>query len=595
MSDKKALIIRYGAYGDIIHCSMLPRILAEDGYEVTFEYNHKGAQLLSHNPYITNHIVYEPTADPELIKNKEDVKGFLQARWDRLYSGFDRIINLNDTLERGTIAMEDMEEFDWPQEKRREKYDNNYYDWTLKCAGYRDLMGNGIRGEVYYTDEEHAIIKNFLAEYKDKFILLVNLSGTGLHKVYPFMDQVVQKFLDLHKNTVAITTGDKECQLLEFQHPQVIHKSGVWPFRQSLLLAKYVDGVIGCESGLMVGATMWDTRACQLMTAASLNCHIPNGITNDYSLQSNVKCSPCFTGPYKYRNCKFSVNYQLPICSVGFKPEDVQQKLEDMYLDWVGDDKNKYKTSYTRNSISYRKVKYSHESLECPICAKPDNEEVLRKNHKEVYFKCPDCQILYTHKENIEKAVYDEKYVKKYDDSSGFFKNEASYYLPKINEVAAGKSFLEIGPTTSTILDCAKEHEYNTYALDINPNYDTSHQLMRGDFEAYDFGDDKFDVIWLTHVFEHFLDPLVALEKLASILNNGGKILMAMPNPAAINWRNPYAWNHWHGKEHYIMWYPEAIIGALECRGFDIGFYTDKPLKGMPVTGDYHLIAELNK
>lgn len=585
---KQAVIIRYGAYGDIIHCSMVPRLLVNDGYQVTFEYNLKGHQLLSHNPYITHHHLYEPTTDKALLESG-DVNKYLRERWNKIYKDYDLFINLNNTLERGTIALEDMEEFDWPQARRAKIYDNNYYEFTLKCSGLTSYCNQGIRGEIYYTDEEHKIVEKYFNKFKYQFVLIVNLAGTGLHKIYPYTNTVIQRFLDAHPNVHIITTGDTSCQLLEFKHDRIHNKSGIWPFRQALLAAKYANGVLGCESGLMVGATMWDTPTCQLMTAASINCHVPHGVQHDYSLQSSAHCSPCFTGPYGYRNCARDAVYNMPICVTGFEPEKVFQQLESMYQLWVSQNHQ----DITVDS-EFMDVVYESTSLACPLC-QTMNAECIRKNNAHIYYACDECGILYTDINNIDTTVYNDSYIKKHNGMEQLYLNEYVRYMPEILKRTNTGRFLEVGATTDVIINNAYKDGFKCYSLDINPHpisLGNKHiKSLIGNFEKYNFDGKKFNVIWMTHVFEHFLDPLAAIDKITNILHVGGTLFLAMPDPEQINWNKPLLWNHWHAKEHYIMWTSSAISNALKHRGFtNIEIFRDKTI-ATPVTGDYHLVA----
>jgi ADP-heptose:LPS heptosyltransferase len=65
---RKVLVSRYGAYGDIVHCSHLPRLLKDVGFDVVdFETNHKGTQLLLDNPFIDNLFFFEPSSHPAIL------------------------------------------------------------------------------------------------------------------------------------------------------------------------------------------------------------------------------------------------------------------------------------------------------------------------------------------------------------------------------------------------------------------------------------------------------------------------------------------------------------------------------------------------
>ena len=63
---KKALISRYGGYGDAIFCTPIPRLLKDQGFDVVdFEANHKTFQVLGNNPFIDNLIYFEPALVPQ--------------------------------------------------------------------------------------------------------------------------------------------------------------------------------------------------------------------------------------------------------------------------------------------------------------------------------------------------------------------------------------------------------------------------------------------------------------------------------------------------------------------------------------------------
>ncbi len=128
---KKALISRYGAYGDIIHCSHLPRLLKENGYDyVAFETNTKGTQLLSDNPFIDNLIIFEPSENIEIYSDH----AMLERHWSELSREYDRFINLFRSLEYGVVAMEDMPEYYMHQKARDWMGEISFYDQTTKGA-----------------------------------------------------------------------------------------------------------------------------------------------------------------------------------------------------------------------------------------------------------------------------------------------------------------------------------------------------------------------------------------------------------------------------------------------------------------------------
>lgn len=327
-SNERVYITRYGAVGDCIHASYLPRLLKEKlgyGY-VAVEYNLKGWTVFQNNPYIDEHIHLEPPPGYPI--------SFFQKRWIQIMEQkkFTKHINLQDSLERGYIAMEYMPEYYMSSEFRRNKFGGmNYYDQIAVWAGFPEFKGN--KGELYFTDEEEKHIKKqYETEFKDKFVVVCNLSGTGPHKLFYNSEGIIKRFLDKHKDAVCVTMGDGDCKkLFEFTGERIINRAGVYPFRQSMLVVKHADLVIGCESGLMVAATALGAPTVQLMTAASVKNH-GGDFLNDYSLQSPCYCSPCHKGPYEYIGCpKFEyLGRQMPLC-IKFDPETILERMDEVY------------------------------------------------------------------------------------------------------------------------------------------------------------------------------------------------------------------------------------------------------------------------
>ena len=51
--EKSVLVVRHGAYGDMIHMSHLPRLFKGNGFSfVGVSTGKKGSQIFAHNPFI---------------------------------------------------------------------------------------------------------------------------------------------------------------------------------------------------------------------------------------------------------------------------------------------------------------------------------------------------------------------------------------------------------------------------------------------------------------------------------------------------------------------------------------------------------------
>jgi len=327
MDKGSILICRNGAYGDILHCSHLPRLLKDQGWDfVGFATGYKGKQLLSTNPFIDIIHFFEPGG-------REISTRYFHKRNDILGTKYDKTINLIHSIEVGALALEAQDEYYQHQSVRDKMGQENYYDISTRWAGYPELIGK-YRGEVFYSDKECSIVEHDLlrpGRYKDNFKLMFNLCGSSSHKVFIQAREVAEQVLNQYPEAVIFTTGAPEVKELDFEDlsSRVRSLVGKKPFRQALLMAKYMDCVIGCESGLMCGASMWDVPTIQLMTCANIYNHCKYA-TRDYSLQSPAWCSPCFKGPYKYYGCP--TKGRLPLC-VYFNVKDILIQINRIYAE----------------------------------------------------------------------------------------------------------------------------------------------------------------------------------------------------------------------------------------------------------------------
>lgn len=96
-------------------------------------------------------------------------------------------------------------------------------------------------------------------------------------------------------------------------------------------------------------------------------------------------------------------------------------------------------------------------------------------------------------------------------------------------------------------------------------------------FESHDFGDEKFDLIVMVHVLEHFYNLKRTLLKCHELLSNGGYLLIELPNIL-----KPY-----RSLDHYFLRYvhpvnfsPFTIKSFLSINGFSIVFEDSKGVKG---------------
>lgn len=320
------LIVRHGAYGDMIHCTHLPRLLHDQGFNlIGLSTVKRGLNIFKNNPFIDK-IHYSELG----VFTRVLTLNYFNGRLNYIGRDYDKVVNLNQTIEVGALPGQHQPEFFADQKTRDLIGSENYYDIATRVAGYSHLIGQ-YKGELYFSKSEEEIVLKGLEKYKGRFKVMINLSGSSPHKAFVQASEVVDKITGLYPEAIVFTTGDEASKSLDSKRDDVIHMAGgKKPFRQALCMVKFMDLVIGCESGLMVGSSCLGTPTIQLLTATSIYNHCKYA-DNDYSLQSPCRCSPCFKNPYDYWGCP-KKNY-YPLC-VYFDVDKIMEQIRKVHEKW---------------------------------------------------------------------------------------------------------------------------------------------------------------------------------------------------------------------------------------------------------------------
>lgn len=241
----------------------------------------------------------------------------------------------------------------------------------------------------------------------------------------------------------------------------------------------------------------------------------------------------------------------------------------------------------------------------CPLC-KQENPIILKGTTKDLqdkdkrvictdrgYSFCNCNNIYYTDWSNIDQTMYNETYVENYSGLEKAISMYGDAYIPKFKDLQHGNTgkILEVGCINDGFLDYAKQSGYQTYALDIAKR-ESKHNITFGNFETKVF-ENRYDIIFASHVFEHFKDPVKAIEKCNHLLNKDGLLFIAMPDPFFIDYSFVYYWDHWHVREHHIMWDMESFIEVVEGHGFKCKLRFRNSGSGEFICwGDFHLIFQ---
>jgi len=326
MANKKALVVRLGAYGDCVIIAPVLKQLHDDGYHVILNTSKRGLEVFKHSSYVDEFIEHIDDSLP-----LEDIS----AHWEKIKkeANPDKFSNFSESLECN-VALHPMNPmYIYPKGERYERCNRNYYDVTNEWA---DITVTDKQPYLEFTDEEIEEAKKYIKP--GKFNIVWALSGSGKNKVYPWVDYVMGEVLTKHSNVHFITIGDVKCQLLETaQDENITTLSGNVSMRISMCLTQLADLVISPDTGILhaaggksnIPSSSKNTTATIGLLGHTTKENITKYFPNDYSIEAECACAPCFRLIYDYTvQCSVDFVTKAAWCqSVGLTPERVYEQI----------------------------------------------------------------------------------------------------------------------------------------------------------------------------------------------------------------------------------------------------------------------------
>lgn len=227
-----------------------------------------------------------------------------------------------------------------------------------------------------------------------------------------------------------------------------------------------------------------------------------------------------------------------------------------------------------------KKIKFAPKL--CPVCGSATfmihHMEDSKTRERSDYYHCR-CGVVFQEEFPLnEKKTHEEVYNKDYAEGYlvlGQKHIDSCEYLarlfgPLIEEMTYGRKMLEIGFCSYFFMNAMRERGWLPWGIDVHASVESNDRIIKGDFESYDFKNLKFNLIWMSHVFEHFKNPIGVLKKCYDLLAEDGVIYIATPDTDFIHTRSNAGFPHWKGDEHYIMWNKESLVREVEKLGFEV-------------------------
>lgn len=218
-----------------------------------------------------------------------------------LKTKYTKVINLCETVEGIVLPISARAHFHWSKEARHAICNKNYVELQHQIA---EVPYTKPENFFYSTKEEHDWA---IKEKGSNTVILWAIAGSGVHKVWPHIDDCINAVLTAHPTVKIFFVGAKEEKKLqgEWEHPRVFKKAGEWTIRQAMAMAQISDVVVGPETGILNSVCVCPNAKVLLLSHSTVE-NLSRDWVNTISLWSDdAPCYPChqlhFDG-WKYCN-----------------------------------------------------------------------------------------------------------------------------------------------------------------------------------------------------------------------------------------------------------------------------------------------------
>lgn len=245
-----AAVVRYGAFGDTAQAASVCAGLKAAGYHVTLFCSYPASEIVALDPNIDRIVAQMQDQIP--VNWLGHFWAWTRDNW--MGKGFDKWVNLTESVEHRLLAVTGNVTFEWAPKARHELMNFNYLEFQHMLAGvpYEPTFEfHANAEELKWCKEERARMSK--AGIK-RFILWPLAGSSRTHKVYPHAEAIWRHVLQYYPDWGVVTVGDGSCAPLEagFEgEPRIWRTSGKWTMRQVCTMLHEALVVAGPETGVM--------------------------------------------------------------------------------------------------------------------------------------------------------------------------------------------------------------------------------------------------------------------------------------------------------------------------------------------------------
>jgi len=313
-NSRRLLLIRYGAFGDQMMVSSALPLLKEQGWHITYNTTPQGQDILREDPHIDDWWIQ----DKDQVPNEQ-----LGDYWEALdrEPRWDKVINLSESIEGTLLPRPGNRTYVMSTQARRALMGKvNYFEHTHRLC---EVPERPIRPRFYPTDQERENAR-VRKSHANGPVVVWSIGGSSVHKVYPFLDNVVARLMLETNATVVLTGGELESiaeQPWESEK-RVWKKCGKWTIREAMAFAQVADVVVGPETGLL-NAVAHEKVPKVLFLSHSSKENLTRHWRNTETMRSfSALCHPCHRMHYSFEHCNRDERTGAAACAAGIPMYD---------------------------------------------------------------------------------------------------------------------------------------------------------------------------------------------------------------------------------------------------------------------------------
>ena len=316
-AKKAVCVVRYGGFGDLLQTSSIFPALKKEGYHITVNTSPTGFDIIKEDPHIDAVFLQEM----EQVPNKE-----LGLYWGEMEKHFDKFVQLSESIEGSLLALPGRPEYTLSKRVRHKRMNRNYFAQMHHIAS----VPLPPKPKFFPSFSETVAVKEYLEQLGAGPKIIWSLSGSSVHKAWPYTDQVIARILLDYKDAKIIFVGDQMCQLLEEQwrhENRIKRESGRMSIRNTLALSQKVDLVVGPETGVL-NCVAYEKVEKILMLSHSSKVNLGGSWVNTKVMEpKRTPCYPCHKLHYGWKTCVRDEVTGGALCAANISPDKVYKAV----------------------------------------------------------------------------------------------------------------------------------------------------------------------------------------------------------------------------------------------------------------------------